>query len=142
MYELTDAGWELADALVVPLARWGARHHLDPTRQEDQRFRPEWSLAVFARLLATTSPRSHGLYDFVIDGEHAHITQSGEQAEVVAGPSPRPADATVSTDSATIASLVAGRLPLAEAINGGGIVLTGTDEALQALASAVPDTDS
>ncbi|MFF1945136.1 winged helix-turn-helix transcriptional regulator [Rhodococcus qingshengii] len=139
VYELTDIGWELADALIVPLAVWGARHQLNPKRQEEQRFRPEWSLTVFARRLAAQGRADTAVYDFTIDGERAHITQVGPSTALVAGPAPAPADATIVADSASVAALIAGRLNLTEAFASGAVNLTGTETALQALVAAIPN---
>ncbi len=138
VYELTPAGWELADAL-VPLATWGARHQLDEQRVAGQGFRPEWSLAVLARLLrAAPEMAPASVIEFAIDGEVAHIALAAEAATLSSGHAHGRIDAAVTMDSATLASLVAGRLPVAEALNSGRLVVVGEESALLALAAAIP----
>lgn len=138
VYELTPAGWELADAL-VPLAVWGARHQLEPQRGLNQRFKPEWSLAVFARLLRATLPATRSVVvEFVIDNEVAHIGASEGAAAVQSGPASSSPDAVVTTDSGTLAALVAGSCAIADALSEGRITLVGDEATLLALAEAVP----
>ncbi|OZD10460.1 ArsR family transcriptional regulator [Rhodococcus sp. 06-235-1A] len=137
VYELTDAGWELADAL-VPLAIWGARHQLDSDRTPDQHFQPEWSLTVFARLIASREPEGSGVYDFTIDGESVHIIHAGSSTTVTRGPAPGGADATVTGDSGTVAGVVAGRLLVADALTAGSLAIEGTDTAMNTLVAAIP----
>lgn len=139
VYELTDVGWELADAL-VPLAIWGARHRLARDRTSDLRFQPEWSLTVFARLIATSEPQGRGVYDFTIDGESVYITHVGTSTTVTRGLAPGGADATVIGDSGTVAGLVAGRLAVADALATGSLEIDGTDTALDTLVAALPRT--
>lgn len=138
VYELTPVGWELADAL-VPLAVWGARHQLGPERTPDQRFKPEWSLAVLARQLRSTFPSARSaVVEFHIDGETAHVTLSGGDAVLQSGAAAAPADAVVTTDSGTLAAIVAGRAPIAEALTDGRLAFAGDERTLVALASALP----
>lgn len=137
VYELTAVGWELADAL-VPLAIWGARHQLESERTPDRRFQPEWSLTVFARLIATSEPQGRGVYDFTIDGESVHITHVGTSTTVTRGLAPGGADAAVIGDSGIVAALVAGRLAIADALATGSLAIDGTDTALHTLVAALP----
>ena len=138
VYELTQAGWELADAL-VPLATWGARHQLHEQRTAGQGFRPEWSLAVLARLLQAAPGSSRAsIIEFIIDGEVAHIALTAEAATLSSGRAHGTVDAVVTMDSATLASLVAGRLPVVEALNSGRLEVDGEEWALLALAAAIP----
>lgn len=138
VYELTPVGWELADAL-VPLALWGARHQLDPQRTGGQGFKPEWSLAVVARLLRSGSAEGlDAVYEFHIDGEIAHVTVADKATSVTTGRALGPADAVITTDSATLASLVAARISIVDAVKSARLVLAGDETALQVLAAAVP----
>ena len=138
VYELTSVGWELADAL-VPLAVWGARHQLNSQREEEQGFEPEWSLAVLARLLNAGSVADlDAVYEFRIDGEIAHVTAANNATSVTTGPALGPADAVITTDSGTLASLVAGRISVVEAVGSARLVLAGDETALQVLAAAIP----
>lgn len=136
-YEPTGVGWELADAM-VPLAIWGARHQLESQRTPDRRFQPEWSLTVFARLIATSEPRGRGVYDFTIDGESAHITHVGTSTAVTRVLASGGADAAVTGDSGTVAGLVAGRLAIADALTTGSLAIDGTDTALHTLVAVLP----
>lgn len=142
VYELTSVGWELADAL-VPLAVWGARHQLNSQREEGQGFEPEWSLAVVARLLnAGSAVDLDAIYEFHIDGETAHVTVAGNSTSVTTGRGHGPADAVITTDSGTLASLVAGRISIVDAVGSARVVLAGDEAALQVLAAAIPTPQS
>jgi DNA-binding HxlR family transcriptional regulator len=142
VYELTPVGWELADAL-VPLALWGARHQLDPQREDGQGFKPEWSLAVLARLLRSGSVEDlHAVYEFHIDGEVAHVTVADNSTFVTTGRAHGQADAVITTDSGSLASLVAGRISVVDAVGSARLVLAGDQTALQVLAAAIPPPQS
>ncbi|GAC70904.1 winged helix-turn-helix transcriptional regulator [Gordonia soli] len=138
VYELTDAGWELADA-VVPLAMWGARHGLDENRVPGQGFRPEWSLAVLARSLGSAAGDGDPVtaIEFTIDDESAVVTIDGPRSSVTPGRAVGAVDASVVIDSATLASVVAGRVDLGDALTRGGIEVTGDDAVLGRLASVL-----
>ena len=133
VYELTDMGRELARA-TVPLALWGARH-LMTGRTDDETFRPEWSLVFIADSL--TSEALAGVtatYEFRIDDHVASLRVRDGQAEVVPGSVDAGADAFVTADSATIASVAGGRLAMDDAVVEGHIQLDGDPEALVTLA--------
>ena len=82
------------------------------------------------------SPAS--VFEFVIDGEVAHIDVTAEAATLSSGRAHGAVDAVVTMDSATLASLVAGRTSVAEALDSGRLDAAGEEAALLALAAAIP----
>lgn len=140
VYELTEAGGELADAL-VPLASWGARHGLGESRLPGQGFRPEWSLAMVGRALQ----RSWGEHapvatlEFTVDGEVAVVTVSGHVSTVAPGVAEGAVDASITTDSATLAAVVAGRVQVGDAVASGRIRARGDEQVLIALTAALSE---
>jgi DNA-binding HxlR family transcriptional regulator len=137
VYELTPVGWELADAL-VPLAVWGARHQLGPERTAAQRFKPEWSLAALARQLRSTFPGARSARASAIGARPATMAARVPES----GATVAPADAVVTTDSGTLAAIVAGRAPIADALADGRLTFEGDEETLVALASALPQAST
>lgn len=129
-YELTGIGRELGRAL-MPLALWGVRHFLREQRRPDQGFRAEWSLVFLADLLDPESLNTNADYEFHIDDSTARLHIADGQAEVVAGAGP--ADATLRTDSATVAAIAGGHLTIAAAATENRLHVEGDPEALQVL---------
>ena len=66
LYELTDAGRELAEA-VIPLAVWGARHQMDDADVDREAFRAEWALGFLAAGGDAVSTDADGVYEFHVD---------------------------------------------------------------------------
>ena len=126
VYELTDTGWELVDAL-TPLVAWGAKHGLEASRPPTQSFRPEWSLALAARALREA--RGDGAtpitIEFTIDDMPAVVTINDQQSSVSPGRAGGMVDASIVTDSTTLVSAVAGRMSLEDAVANGQIQASG-----------------
>lgn len=133
VYELTDTGHELARAM-MPLALWGARHHMADADTDHETYRPEWSLNFLALGDPADVPSElNALYAFDIDGTTACLTVSDGRAAVAPEPATRPADVTIRTTAATIAAIAGRRITLAEAFTQGQLTAEGSQEALTAL---------
>lgn len=142
VYELTDVGWELTDAL-IPLASWGARHGLGESRSPDQAFRPEWSLAMVARALrnARGDDAPPVTIEFVVDGAPAIVAIDGPHSSVSPWVGDGTFDASIVTDAATLAAVVARRIDLGEALRQGRIEASGDPGVLVDLAAILPPAE-
>ncbi len=140
VYELTPAGWELAEAM-TPLAMWGVRHRLGPTRSPEQTARAEWALVFLAELLNRDALAGlRATIEFHVDDSAAQLHIYDGQPRVEPGAATGGADATVTTDVVTLAAVGAERLPVADAITDGRIVIAGDPPTLQSLLAALPGT--
>jgi DNA-binding HxlR family transcriptional regulator len=138
VYELTDAGWELVDAL-APIAVWGARHSLSKTRLPDQGFQPEWSLAFVGRAMrnALSDSAPPAVIEFTIDGSTAVATVDRHNSAITPGRAQGEVNASIVTDSATLAAIVAGRVDLGSALESGQLRASGDDWVMLSLASSL-----
>ncbi|WP_063042327.1 winged helix-turn-helix transcriptional regulator [Nocardia pseudovaccinii] len=134
VYELTESGNELAEAL-IPLALWGMRRLFAPGPEDA--YKAEWTLVVLARFIDASAVDAAYTYHFRLGDSSALLSIRNGKAEVTAGPL-APVDATLISDSATISDLSAGRLALDEAIATGRIALQGDAAALVVLRGILP----
>src|SRR5690606_13657270 len=73
VYELSDAGRDLASAL-VPLATWGARHQMTDADADTETFRAEWVLGFLAADVRRAGPHDlAAVFEFHIDDSTAHL---------------------------------------------------------------------
>jgi DNA-binding HxlR family transcriptional regulator len=132
-YELTDAGCELAQA-VVPLALWGARHHMDDDDVEHESYNAEWSLTFFASSDIDDLPADlDAVFEFQIDESIAHLRIRDGQTTVTPGASEKPSDVTIRASAATIAAIAGRRVTLDDAVTRGRLHATGDQTAIAAL---------
>ena len=126
VYELTDAGTELARAM-APLASWGASY-LDA--EEPGEFRPDWLLFTLrSRFNADRAKGVHDCYEFRLGVATVWITVDGGTFELhERKPKGRKPDYVVTADLPTLADVGAGRLTVAEAIASRGAKFTGDAE--------------
>ncbi|EME15477.1 winged helix-turn-helix transcriptional regulator [Rhodococcus triatomae] len=125
VYELTEAGQELADAL-VPLALWGARHHTCDSREPTQRFQAEWTLQFLVRMLDAESLGTvRATYEFRVDDSVASLSIADGGAEVVAGQAGDDADAVIVTDASTMAAIAGSRIGVVDALERGLVEIDG-----------------
>ncbi len=132
VYELTDVGQELANAM-VPLAVWGARHQVVGGPAETDSYHPEWTLLFVARLMPPTELTEDHTYDVWIGDDSARLTIVDHSASVTVGEVSTPADAVLRTDAATIAALVGGRAVVADVVADGRMRVDGDPAALEFL---------
>ena len=138
VYELSDAGRELA-AAVVPLAMWGARHQMadaDPTaRTAPRRVAVELPRGRRAPRCAAGPRRGVRIRHRRQHRVPSHCTTAG--LPVTPGKSPTPSDVTVRASAPTIAALVGGKVTLTEAIAQGRLDVTGDGVAIAALLGVI-----
>ena len=133
VYELTDPGQELADAM-VPLALWGARHHTSEEPKSDESFHAEWSLLFLARMLDKESLRGMtSRFEFNVGNSVATLQLQDGSPRVQAGPPETPADAVIWTEPPTMAAIAGNRMTVTEAIENGLVKIDGDPDALQSL---------
>jgi DNA-binding HxlR family transcriptional regulator/putative sterol carrier protein len=108
VYDLTDSGRELAEAL-VPLARWGAKRM--GTRGKDEVFQLEWFLLYMRSVVDPAATVGvHDAYEFHIDDDVFHVIVDDGSIDAQNGPAPRPADLVVATDYETFMGIGSGQL--------------------------------
>jgi DNA-binding HxlR family transcriptional regulator len=128
VYELTDAGRELREAL-LPLAVWGAQrlNFTDASRHR----RADWLLlSLRARFRPEHAVDVDDTYAFRIEGEEFHVRVRDGEVDVRRGPAAKDADVVIDTDMATLYELGLGRMTAADAVSRKRATVTGSDEAL------------
>lgn len=137
VYELSDAGRELA-AAVVPLAMWGARHQMADADPTHELLRAEWLLNFLAAdLRRDASQDLDAVYEFDIDDSTACLRIHDGRVSVTPGKSATPSDVTVRASAPTIAALVGRKVTLADAIAQGSLAVTGDGVAITALLGVI-----
>lgn len=132
-YELTDAGRELADA-VIPLAIWGARHQMADKDADDEDFRAEWALSFLAATDRGGLPTELDVvYEFHIDDSVACLHIRDGRMNVTPGPCPTGADAVVRTGANTVAAIAGQRIVIGDAVAAGDVEVSGDHDAVAAL---------
>ena len=130
VYELTDAGRELA-AAVAPLALWGARHKMDLEKADDEVFRAEWALGFLAGGGGDGLPDgAAATYEFRIDDSVACLEVRDGRMTVTPGASATPCDVTVRAASSVIAAIAAQRTTVRDEVAAGRMVATGDPDAI------------
>jgi DNA-binding HxlR family transcriptional regulator len=138
VYDLTDEGEELAEAL-VPLARWGVRRLGAP--REGESFSLSWML-LFLRHAAykEAAVGVHDVYEFRTDGGVFHVIVDDGTVDAQPGPAPRPPDLTVTAPPDVLAAMAGGELLATDAVAAGKVQVEGDEGArirsLQILAPA------
>jgi len=139
VYRLTDAGEELARAL-VPLIRWGLRHALVEEPTPAMSVRPEWSLlGITYDTSANTLAGIEATYEFRIGGASAYLRIRDGVARTVSIDEAGSVDAVVTLDPSTVAAVGAGRLSAVDAVANGRIQLEGSDAAIASLVGIFAD---
>lgn len=122
VYELTEAGEELAPAMVA-LSRWGMRYM--GARKPDDHFRLGWLLAAQQAMHDPESTRGvRETYELRIADEVYSVRVDDGSLEIKQGPSPDP-DLIVTTDYETLFALGSGELSPAEAVRLGRAKMKG-----------------
>jgi DNA-binding HxlR family transcriptional regulator len=138
LYELTDAGRELAEA-VIPLAVWGVRHQMDDADVDREAFRAEWVLGFLLAGSDAVSPDADGVYEFHVDDSVASLRVRNGRLSIRTGPGATPADVVVRMTRKVVSAIAGQRTTIAEAIADGLIVTEGDPAAVAALAAIVDD---
>jgi DNA-binding HxlR family transcriptional regulator len=131
VYELTEAGLELARA-VVPLAAWGVRLLAANRRKRTEAFRPAWGFLYLRETFDTASARGvHDVYEFHIDGSVISVIVDDGEMQVIEGHTGRAVDVEVHVDEATFIDVGVGRVRGRDAIREGKLKLVGSEAALR-----------
>lgn len=134
VYELTDWGREL-EGVIIALGRWGARspaHTLEDELGEDSvilamrtMFAPEAAAGADVRLTLRLGDRSF------------RVRVAGGTLEAACGEDDDP-QATITTDPGTLAGVIWGGRPVADAVEAGEMTVDGDAGALARLAALLP----
>ncbi|MDA2891902.1 winged helix-turn-helix transcriptional regulator [Mycolicibacterium sp. BiH015] len=137
VYELSDAGRELA-AAVVPLAIWGARHQMKDADVDEEAFRAEWLLSFLAADVRRDGPHDlNAVYEFHIDDSAACLRLLDGRVTVTPGPPTTPGDVTVRASASTVASIVGRKIAVHDALADGRLEVTGEPAAVAALVGVI-----
>lgn len=137
VYELSDAGRELA-AAVVPLAMWGARHQMNDADVDEEAFRAEWLLSFLAADVRRDGPHDlDAVYEFHIDDSVACLRLLDGRVTVTPGAPAVPGDVTVRASASTVASIVGRKLAVEDALADGRLEVTGEPAAVAALVGVI-----
>lgn len=137
VYELSDAGRELA-AAVVPLAMWGARHQMKDADVDEEAFRAEWLLSFLAADVRRDGPHDlNAVYEFQIDDSVACLRLLDGRVTVTPGAPATPGDVTVRSSAATVASIVGRKIAVDDALADGTLEVTGEPAAVAALVGVI-----
>jgi DNA-binding HxlR family transcriptional regulator len=137
VYELSDAGRELA-AAVVPLAMWGARHQMKDADVDEEAFRAEWLLSFLAADVRRDGPHDlNAVYEFHIDDSVACLRLLDGRVTVTPGPPATPGDVTVRASASTVASIVGRKIAVHDALADGRLEVTGEPAAVAALVGVI-----
>ncbi|HVL80215.1 MAG TPA: winged helix-turn-helix transcriptional regulator [Actinomycetota bacterium] len=129
VWELTDEGRELADAL-LPLSVWGAKRL--GRRRRGELFRGDWLLrTLWANFSPDAARGVRDVYEFRVEGETVHVVVDDATMDVRRGPAPVPPDLVVTTDIATLLDVGVGRLDPREARASGRTIVDGPPEVLR-----------
>ena len=106
VYELTDDGRDLAEA-VVPLIAWGARHLGEPAAADN--FNPRWAAVGMASLADRHAMKDVSeTYQYVVGGVAFYFTVDHGSISVHDGDAPDPA-VTVTIDEQSWEDLISGK---------------------------------
>jgi DNA-binding HxlR family transcriptional regulator len=133
-YTLTDIGNELVP-LVGQLARWGLRHGAG--FDDSDASRPRW---VFQSILPgsdnTAIAKLGGAIQLTIDGESAWIGNTPDGLRLSTGVAPTEPVLALRMDIPTLVALVSLQTSTADAVDAGGLVVTGRVEDAEAFFQA------
>jgi DNA-binding HxlR family transcriptional regulator/putative sterol carrier protein len=127
VYELTDWGRELED-IVISLGHWGARSPSLPT--DAPVGADSMILALRSRFDSGVAPGLHASYELRFGEDRFRIEVTDDQIEVARGGADQ-ADATIDTDPNTLAAVLWGGEPLADAQRSGKITIKGDTAAVE-----------
>jgi DNA-binding HxlR family transcriptional regulator len=134
IYELTDWGEEL-EPVIIRLGRWGAR---SPSKPDDAPLGVDSLILSFRTMFDPGAAEGfEASYELRMGEDRFRVEVSGDSFEVQRGSVERP-DATIETDSDTLAGLVYNGCPLAEALRSGDVKFEGDEAAVERLLTLFP----
>jgi DNA-binding HxlR family transcriptional regulator/putative sterol carrier protein len=126
VYELTDEGRDLADAM-VPLIGWGARRLGD--RKPGESFRARWAAVGLAALADREAAQGVSeTYQYLIGGSAYQFTVNDGSIQLHDGRAEDPA-VTLTTDADTCADIMAGTTTESSAASTGALTVAGDRQA-------------
>jgi putative sterol carrier protein len=126
VYELTEWGREL-EPIVTKLGAWGARSPVPPDSQE---IGPDSVVLALRSLFdAETAGELTATYELRIGEDRFRVEITGGELELGRGPTGDPTAAIALADAPTLAAILAGQLPLDEAIAAGATQIEGSKQA-------------
>lgn len=135
VYELTDYGRELEEILLA-LGRWGAKSL--STRGPEQTLRSGWiGVAMRAYASAATTPGLDATYELRLDHGVLRVAVEGGEIHITEGVADHP-DLVVETQDETLIAMLAGALPVDEAVASGLVSIEGDEALLHRLVEIVP----
>jgi DNA-binding HxlR family transcriptional regulator/putative sterol carrier protein len=130
VYELTEDGRDLADAM-VPLVAWGVRRL--GSRKPDESFRTHW--AALAMLTFADREATEGIsetYQYLVGPTAFHFIIDAGSIELRYGRADKPA-VTLTTDEETWADIASGKTTATSAAADGALTLAGDRQAVTRL---------
>jgi DNA-binding HxlR family transcriptional regulator len=126
VYELTEWGREL-EPIVTKLGAWGARSPIPPDSQE---IGPDSVILALRSLFdAEAAGELTATYGLRIGENRFWVEVSAGEFELGRGPATDPAAAIAISDAPTFAAILAGQLPLEQALATGAIAIDGSKQA-------------
>ncbi|HKT83144.1 MAG TPA: winged helix-turn-helix transcriptional regulator [Solirubrobacterales bacterium] len=135
VYELTEWGREL-EPVVTKLGAWGARSPVPPDSRE---IGPD-SIVLALRSLfdAEAAGETDAAYELRLGEQSFHIEIAGGQVDLGRGAADAPAATIGVTDAPTFGAILAGQLPLDEAIASGAARIEGSKQAAKRFLRVFP----
>jgi DNA-binding HxlR family transcriptional regulator len=134
VYELTDWGRELEE-IVISLGRWAAR---SPSGLSDGPIGADsMILALRSRFDPGAADRLRAGYELRLGEDRFLIEVADDELEVARGGADR-ADATIDTDADTLAAVLWGGRPLADAQRSGAMTIEGDEAAVERFVRLFP----
>jgi DNA-binding HxlR family transcriptional regulator len=134
VYELTEWGLELEE-IVMSLGRWGAR---SPSPAPEAPIGADSTvLALRARFDADAARGLRADYELRLGEDRFRVAVADDEIEIERGDADRP-DATIDTDPDTLAAVLWGGRPLADAQRSGSMSIEGDKAAVKRFVSLFP----
>jgi DNA-binding HxlR family transcriptional regulator len=130
VYELTDDGRDLADA-IIPVIAWGARRLGE--RKPTETFHPRWAAVGMSRFADRDAAKGvRESYQYLVGDSAFYFSVDDGSIEVHDGRAPAPA-VTLTTDEETLAAIASGTIAASSAARSGALAVTGDRQAAKRL---------
>ncbi len=134
VYELTEWGKEL-EQVIISLGRWGAR---SPSKPRDAALGVDSLILSFRTMFDPQAAEGlEASYELRLGEESFRVEVANGRFEIARGDADRP-DAIVEADPGTLATLVYGGRPLAEAVRSGDVKIEGDESAVERFLTLFP----
>lgn len=134
VYELTEWGMEL-EPVIISLGRWGAR---SPTKPRDAELGVDSLILSFRTMFDSQAAQDlNATYELRFGEDRFRIEVADGGFEIERGIAEHP-DATIETDSNTLAALVYENYSLSEALSSGDLKIEGDESAVECFLTLFP----